>query len=213
MSSTRPRAVLHIRSPISWLFLHDVVGNIQLSESSETAAGRNDGWGRGNRSGATRVPQFSKVKVLRIVTDLGRTKVFVVPHRNARRLGVQPKGVWSIGCRENRGEKKPSRLGESAFQISFKAAHMALAYLFKYHRENIVIVLSSGRSGRRATHRGRTWSGRRAGTRQRKDGWRIGTGTHLRQTYFTDVLSLSATTRRDGPPRASRSFRWTPSCV
>ena len=213
MSSTRPRAVLHIRSPISWLFLHDVVGNIQLSESSETAAGRNDGWGRGNRSGATRVPQFSKVKVLRIVTDLGRTKVFVVPHRNARRLGVQPKGVWSIGCRENRGEKKPSRLGESAFQISFKAAHMALAYLFKYHRENIFIVLSSGRQGRRATHRGRTWSGRRAGTRQRKDGWRIGTGTHLRQTYFTDVLSLSATTRRDGPPRASRSFRWTPSCV
>jgi hypothetical protein len=213
VSSTRPRAVLHIRSPISWLFLHDVVGNIQLSESSETAAGRNNGWGRGNRSGATRVPQFSKVKVLRIVTDLGRTKVFVVPHRNARRLGVQPKGVWSIGCRENRGEKKPSRLGESAFQISFKAAHMALAYLFKYHRENIVIVLSSGRSGRRATHRGRTWSGRRAGTRQRKDGWRIGTGTHLRQTYFTDVLSLSATTRRDGPPRASRSFRWTPSCV
>jgi hypothetical protein len=42
---------------------------------------------------------------------------------------------------------------------------------------------------------------------------RIGTGTHLRQTYFTDVLSLGATTRRDGPPRASRSFRWTPSCV
>ena len=165
------------------------------------------------KPGATRVPQFSKVKVLRIVTDLGRTKVFVVPHRNARRLGVQPKGVWSIGCRENRGEEKPSRLGESAFQISFKAAHMALAYLFKYNRENIVIVLSSGRSGRRATHRGRTWSGRRAGTRQRKDGWRIGTGTHLRQTYFTDVLSLSATTRRDGPPRASRSFRLTPSCV
>ena len=53
--------------------------------------------------------------------------------------------MWSIGCRENRGEKKPSRLGESAFQISFKAAHMALAYLFKYHRENMVIVLSSGR--------------------------------------------------------------------
>ena len=84
VSSTRPRAILHIRSPISWLFLHDVVGNIQLSESSETAAGRNNGWGRGNRSGATRVPQFSKVKVLRIVTDLGRTKVFVLHHRNAR---------------------------------------------------------------------------------------------------------------------------------
>ena len=58
-------------------------------------------------------------------------------------------------AKTNRGEKKPSRLGESAFQISFKAAHMALAYLFKYHRENIFIVLSSGRSGRRATHRGR----------------------------------------------------------
>ena len=215
VSSTRPRAVLHIRSPISWLFLHDVVGNIQLSESSETAAGRNDGWGRGNRSGATRVPQFSKVKVLRIVTDLGRTKVFVLHHRNARhKRGFNPKAVGRSGvAKTNRGEKKPSRLGESAFQISFKAAHMALAYLFKYHRENIFIVLSSGRQGRRATHRGRTWSGRRAGTRQRKDGWRIGTGTHLRQTYFTDVLSLSATTRRDGPPRASRSFRWTPSCV
>ena len=207
VSSTRPRAVLHIRSPISWLFLHDVVGNIQLSESSETAAGRNDGWGRGNRSGATRVPQFSKVKVLRIVTDLGRTKVFVLHHRNARhKRGFNPKAVGRSGvAKTNRGEKKPSRLGESAFQISFKAAHMALAYLFKYHRENIFIVLSSGRQGRRATHRGRTWSGRRAGTRQRKDGWRIGTGTHLRQTYFTDVLSLSATTRRDGPPRASRS--------
>ena len=44
-----------------------------------------------------------------------------------------------------RNRAKPSRLGESAFQISFKAAHMALAYLFKYHRENMVIVLSSGR--------------------------------------------------------------------
>ena len=36
------------------------------------------------------------MKVLRIVTDLGRTKVFVLHHRNARRLGVQPKGGWSI---------------------------------------------------------------------------------------------------------------------
>ena len=217
VSSTWPRAVLHIRSPISWLFLHDVVGNIQLSESSETAAGRNNGWGRGNRSGATRVPQFSKVKVLRIVTDLGRTKVFVLHHRNARhKRGFNPKAVVDRSgvAKTNRGEKKPSRLGESAFQISFKAAHMALAYLFKYHRENIFIVLSSGRSrSARDTPRAYMVGQASGDTTQRKDGWRIGTGTHLRQTYFTDVLSLGATTRRDGPPRASRSFRWTPSCV
>jgi len=205
VSSTRPRAVLHIRSPISWLFLHDVVGNIQLSESSETAAGRNDGWGRGNRSGATRVPQFSKVKVLRIVTDLGRTKVFVLHHRNARhKRGFNPKAVGRSGvAKTNRGEKKPSRLGESAFQISFKAAHMALAYLFKYHRENIFIVLSSGRQGRRATHRRRTWSGRRAGTRHRE---KMVADRHW-NAPAANLLHGCALARRDD------ATRWTASRV
>ena len=145
-------AALHIRSPISCSFLMSRTRKeTQPSESSETAVrvavSCRSGAGRTgveeNGPGATRVPQFSKVKVLRIVTDLGRTKVvlFLIGMRASRF------GRGSIGAKTRvlRNRAKPSRLGESAFQISFKAAHMALAYLFKYHRENMVIVLSSGR--------------------------------------------------------------------
>ena len=145
-------AALHIRSPISCSFLmRRTRKETQPSESSETAVrvavSCRSGAGRSgveaNGPGATRVPQFSKVKVLRIVTDLGRTKVllFLIGMRASRF------GRGSIGAKTRvlRNRAKPSRLGESAFQISFKAAHMALAYLFKYHRENMVIVLSSGR--------------------------------------------------------------------
>ena len=215
VSSTRPRAVLHIRSPISWLFLHDVVGNIQLSESSETAAGRNNGWGRGNRSGATRVPQFSKVKVLRIVTDLGRTKVFVLHHRNARHKRGFTKAVVDRWVSRKQTAARKSLPGSESQRFRLVSKLRTWHWRTCSNTTEKTYSSSSPREGKVGARHTAGVHGR-AGERghdTEKRWLRIGTGTHLRQTYFTDVLSLGATTRRDGPPRASRSFRWTPSCV
>lgn len=148
------------------------------------------------------------MKVLRNVTDLGRTKVllFLIGMRASRF------GRGSIGSKKRvlRNRAKPSRLGESAFQISFKAAHMALAYLFKYHRENMVIVLSSGRLVRNTPRAGLGRRGRRVPVGCVKMKIVDGHRTHRRQTYSTDArraAPLRDLIRDDGSRALARIVR------